>query len=201
MPLPMFLIFGGNIYEHLTMAFDTVPYEVPYLGVTMPIMIVYLLGNVISQYPFLVCWWFCMQFINIKTISSFYLWCFASVNSSDFLAEYFHFFVHSRSEFWLIFFLNNCSRYLCISSVYRLTTECSSLTVTLVLTLRKFGSLVFSLWYFNNPFTVAHWVGTILVFLGTLIFTEIPQKVMSAITPTPVKKEKIDDAKQKKKKN
>ena len=84
-----------------------------------------------------------------------------------------------------------------------MTTECSSLTVTLVLTLRKFGSLVFSLVYFKNPFTVAHWVGTIMVFLGTLIFTEVPQKVVGALSP-PVtdKKEKVvKDEVQKKKAN
>lgn len=70
-------------------------------------------------------------------------------------------------------------RYVCISSVYHLTTESSSLTVTLVITLRKFISLLFSIWYFNNPFTIYHWIGTILVFVGTVIFTELPQKLMS----------------------
>lgn len=68
-------------------------------------------------------------------------------------------------------------RYLCISSVYRLCAECSSLTVTLVITLRKFVSLIFSILYFKNPFTIYHWVGTSLVFAGTVIFTELPQKM------------------------
>lgn len=75
--------------------------------------------------------------------------------------------------------------------------------MTLVLTLRKFGSLVFSLLYFQNPFTVAHWVGTIMVFLGTLVFTEIPQKVMGAFSqPAAAQKEKvIEDKVRQKKKN
>jgi solute carrier family 35 (UDP-xylose/UDP-N-acetylglucosamine transporter), member B4 len=55
--------------------------------------------------------------------------------------------------------------------VFVLTTECSSLTVTLVLTLRKFTSLIISIIYFNNPFTITHWIGTIMVFFGTLLFT------------------------------
>lgn len=75
-------------------------------------------------------------------------------------------------------------RYICISSVYFLTTECSSLTVTLVITLRKFASLLFSILYFSNPFTLYHWVGTLLVFAGTVIFTEIPQKVQQMTAPT-----------------
>jgi len=66
---------------------------------------------------------------------------------------------------------NTLTQYICISAVFILTTECASLTVTLVVTLRKFGSLLFSIWYFNNPFTIHHWLGTILVFSGTLVFS------------------------------
>ncbi|KAF4532658.1 hypothetical protein B566_EDAN009841 [Ephemera danica] len=72
-------------------------------------------------------------------------------------------------------------RYLCISSVYVLTTECSSLTVTLVVTLRKFVSLLFSIVYFQNPFTLVHWIGTLLVFTGTAIFTELVQKIQDLV--------------------
>lgn len=74
---------------------------------------------------------------------------------------------------WLYLLGNVLTQYLCISSVYVLTTECTSLTVTLVVTLRKFVSLLFSIVYFQNPFTTAHWIGTLLVFLGTVIFTEV----------------------------
>jgi UDP-xylose/UDP-N-acetylglucosamine transporter B4 len=57
--------------------------------------------------------------------------------------------------------------------VFSLTSQVSSLHVTLVLTLRKFSSLVFSIFYFGNTFTLTHWVGTTLVFGGTLIFTNV----------------------------
>merc|ERR1711997_1109374 len=66
---------------------------------------------------------------------------------------------------------NTLTQYICISAVFILTTECASLTVTLVITLRKFASLLFSIWYFHNPFTMYHWLGTILVFSGTLVFS------------------------------
>ena len=39
---------------------------------------------------------------------------------------------------------------------------------------RKFLSLLFSIWYFSNPFTPLHWAGTSLVFGGTLLFSDIP---------------------------
>ena len=42
---------------------------------------------------------------------------------------------------------NVLTQYLCISAVFVLTSECASLTVTLVVTLRKFISLLFSIWY------------------------------------------------------
>ncbi|PSN38402.1 UDP-xylose and UDP-N-acetylglucosamine transporter [Blattella germanica] len=78
---------------------------------------------------------------------------------------------------------------LCINSVYVLTSECTSLTVTLVVTLRKFVSLLFSIMYFKNDFTIYHWIGTILVFGGTLIFTEVITKAKAALSPLP--KEKV----------
>ena len=73
---------------------------------------------------------------------------------------------------WLYLAGNVLSQCVCINSVYVLTTECSSLTVTLVVTLRKFVSLLFSIVYFQNEFTAVHWLGTLLVFSGTLLFTQ-----------------------------
>eukprot|EP00096_Caligus_rogercresseyi_P016544 TRINITY_DN9243_c0_g1_i1.p1 TRINITY_DN9243_c0_g1~~TRINITY_DN9243_c0_g1_i1.p1 ORF type:complete len:317 (-),score=52.82 TRINITY_DN9243_c0_g1_i1:12-962(-) len=73
--------------------------------------------------------------------------------------------------FYLI--ANILTQFVCIRSVFLLTSECASLTVTLIITLRKFISILVSIWYFQNPFTVAHWMGAVLVFTGTAIFTEL----------------------------
>ncbi|XP_045123453.1 UDP-xylose and UDP-N-acetylglucosamine transporter-like isoform X5 [Portunus trituberculatus] len=86
---------------------------------------------------------------------------------------------------WLYLLGNTLTQFVCISSVFRLTSECTSLTVTLVLTLRKFLSLLFSIAYFCNPFTVTHWLGTALVFGGTLVFSEVPDKLREAVAPSP----------------
>jgi hypothetical protein len=75
---------------------------------------------------------------------------------------------------WLYLAGNVLAHYMCIRSVFVLASECSSLTVTLVLTLRKFLSLLASLLLFNQTketFTACHWLGTALVFAGTLLFT------------------------------
>lgn len=90
---------------------------------------------------------------------------------------------------WLVLYV--VTQGLCISAVYVLTTECASLVVTLTVTLRKFVSLLFSIIYFRNPFTFGHWFGTLLVFIGTLIFTELLQKTVALVLPKRSPKEKI----------
>ncbi|KAJ2948885.1 hypothetical protein O0L34_g5814 [Tuta absoluta] len=87
-----------------------------------------------------------------------------------------------RQVLWLTLYV--LTQGLCISAVYVLTTECTSLTVTLTVTLRKFVSLLFSIWYFQNPFTLGHWTGTLLVFIGTMIFTELLQKFVALFLPS-----------------
>lgn len=93
-----------------------------------------------------------------------------------------------RQVLYLILYVS--TQGLCISAVYVLTTECASLTVTLTVTLRKFVSLLFSIVYFRNPFTLGHWVGTLLVFIGTMIFTELLQKSVAFFVPTKEEKKK-----------
>ncbi|XP_074104715.1 ER GDP-fucose transporter [Cotesia typhae] len=127
LPLPFFLTLSSNIWDHAQLALKSDPLLIPILGLTAPKSIVYLIGNVLTQY-------------------------------------------------------------MCISSVFVLTTECSSLTVTLVVTLRKFFSLLFSILYFQNSFSIYHWIGTSLVFLGTIIFTEIVPRIHQSISGPKTKK-------------
>jgi len=35
-------------------------------------------------------------------------------------------------------------------------------------------SLIISIFYFGNPFTAAHWIGTACVFAGTILYSDIP---------------------------
>ncbi len=74
---------------------------------------------------------------------------------------------------WAYLICNMLTQYFCIRSVFILTTECPSLIVTLVITLRKFLSLIFSIIYFQNEFTFNHYLGTAAVFLGTFLFSNI----------------------------
>uniref|UniRef100_H2V215 Solute carrier family 35 member B4 n=1 Tax=Takifugu rubripes TaxID=31033 RepID=H2V215_TAKRU len=129
LPLPGFLLLLSDIYNHGVLFSQTTPVAVPVVGLSVPIMWLYLLGNTITQY-------------------------------------------------------------VCIRGVFILTTECTSLTVTLVVTLRKFLSLIFSILYFQNPFTTWHWVGTAVVFLGTLLYTEVWNSVRAALGRPDAKEKK-----------
>ena len=79
--------------------------------------------------------------------------------------------------------------------MFILTSECTSLTVTLVITLRKFLSLIFSVLYFRNPFTVYHWIGSLFTFTGSLLFSGLHVTVMIwlGVMKKEKKKEKVDD--------
>uniref|UniRef100_A0A7S2RDS6 UAA transporter n=1 Tax=Mucochytrium quahogii TaxID=96639 RepID=A0A7S2RDS6_9STRA len=74
---------------------------------------------------------------------------------------------------WLLLFGNIASQLVCISSVYRLTAISSTLTCTMTITIRKFLSIIFSVVYFSNPFSLMHWMGTALVFVGVGLYSGI----------------------------
>ncbi|KAI0229823.1 UDP-xylose and UDP-N-acetylglucosamine transporter [Lamellibrachia satsuma] len=121
LPLPAFLFLSKDIYSHVIIYNQSTPIFLPLLGVAVPKLWLFLIGNTLTQY-------------------------------------------------------------VCIRAVFILTTECTSLSVTLVVTLRKFLSLLFSIVYFSNPFTLYHWLGTAFVFSGTLLFTDAFALISLAFT-------------------
>jgi uncharacterized membrane protein len=72
---------------------------------------------------------------------------------------------------WVILATNVVTQLICITGVYSLTQASDSLTTTLVITLRKFISIMLSVMYFNHSFSTGQYVGTILVFLGIAIYS------------------------------
>ncbi|XP_063545890.1 UDP-xylose and UDP-N-acetylglucosamine transporter-like [Cydia strobilella] len=73
-------------------------------------------------------------------------------------------------ETWLIVTLNIISQFFCTQSVHQLATKESSVTVTFILTLRKFVSLLLSSIVFKNNVTILHVAGTALVAVGTYVY-------------------------------
>jgi len=94
---------------------------------------------------------------------------------------------------WWLMLLNVLTQYICARSVYLLVTEMSSLSVTVVLTLRKFVSLLISIFYFKNPFTMYHWIGAVLVFGGSLLFTGVLQSIYGLCAGRQTEAEKKKD--------
>ncbi|CAG8483986.1 10469_t:CDS:2 [Ambispora gerdemannii] len=72
---------------------------------------------------------------------------------------------------WLYLILNVLTQYVCVSGVHRLNSVSTALTLNLVLNLRKFTSLMISVWYFDNEFTIGMMFGGSLVFLGTFLYS------------------------------
>ncbi|CAO3662148.1 unnamed protein product [Umbelopsis ramanniana] len=75
-------------------------------------------------------------------------------------------------KLWYYLIVDVLTQYVCISGVNRMTAVSTSLTLNLVLNLRKFTSLVISIVYFNNPFDMGAVFGSILVFIGTILYTQ-----------------------------
>ncbi|RAK74923.1 putative UPD-GlcNAc transporter (Mnn2-2) [Aspergillus fijiensis CBS 313.89] len=66
--------------------------------------------------------------------------------------------------------LNALTQYLCIRGVHLLSAKTSSLTVTIVLNIRKLASLLLSIYIFGNSLTPGVIVGALLVFLGGALY-------------------------------
>ncbi|ETN37075.1 uncharacterized protein HMPREF1541_08065 [Cyphellophora europaea CBS 101466] len=77
--------------------------------------------------------------------------------------------------------LNALTQYICINGVNRLSAKSSSLTVSIVLNIRKLASLLLSIWLFGNKLPEGVVVGAALVFLGGGLYA-VPsgQKTISA---------------------
>lgn len=69
---------------------------------------------------------------------------------------------------FIYLFLNTITQLLCVMGVNRLTGRVTSLTVTLILTVRKAVSLLLSVAVYGRQSNAAMWAGAALVFIGTI---------------------------------
>jgi len=99
------------------------------------------------------------------------------------------------SSLYLFLLANVITQYVCISGVFMMTGAAGSLAMTLTISLRKFVSLVLSIVFFRNPFTLRHWIATVLVFGGTLVYSLWPsqQKIKQSNKNENIKKAKKID--------
>ena len=81
--------------------------------------------------------------------------------------------------------LNTLTQYACIVGVFKMTGAAGSLAMTLTISLRKFVSLLLSIVFFRNPFTPRHWLATVLVFGGTLVYSLWPRPAQTKTAASP----------------
>merc|ERR1712039_999080 len=72
---------------------------------------------------------------------------------------------------WLI--LNNISQVICLKGVFRASAALSPLSLTIVLSVRKFLSVGFSILWFGNPWIFLHSVATVLIFGGAFAYSQV----------------------------
>jgi len=90
---------------------------------------------------------------------------------------------------WFALLTNAVTQFVCIMGVHSLSSRTSALTLTLVLTVRKFVSLLLSLYWFENEFETYHWIGAFLVFVGSSSYC-IASRNALIITPAKRKSKK-----------
>ena len=76
----------------------------------------------------------------------------------------------SLTWMWFNVWGNLITQYICIRGVFLLMSTSGPVTTTMVLTVRKFISLFISIAFFDNRWTMAHWIGTSLVFGGAFVY-------------------------------
>ena len=85
--------------------------------------------------------------------------------------------------------VNLITQFVCIKGVYILVARTSSLATTVILSCRKFASIVFNVYIFKTVFTPWHYVGTLMVIAGSLLY---------ATSKRPVSSTRSDDEEKKK---
>ncbi|KAI9471301.1 UDP-xylose and UDP-N-acetylglucosamine transporter, partial [Coemansia mojavensis] len=73
---------------------------------------------------------------------------------------------------WISLLVNVLSQWACASGVHRMTSISTSLTLNVVLNVRKLVSLVISVLLFKNPITASMMGGCLLVFAGTFAYSK-----------------------------
>jgi len=75
-----------------------------------------------------------------------------------------------RAVFFI--FLNNVCQTICIKGVFRLSAFYAPLTVNVTLSVRKFLSVIVSILWFGNPWTMLHSVATLAIFGGAFAYSQ-----------------------------
>lgn len=94
-------------------------------------------------------------------------------------------YIYPMTWMWFNVLGNLVTQYICVRGVYLLVSTNGPVTTTMILTVRKFLSLIISITMFGNVWTLNHWMGTVCVFGGALVYA-----LLGGVTQQPPKKSK-----------
>lgn len=81
---------------------------------------------------------------------------------------------------FLYLIANGLTQYVCVRGVNNLAGNATALTVSIVLNIRKFVSLLLSIYLFGNSLSVGTMVGTLLVFIGASLYSYSSSRPVAA---------------------
>lgn len=81
------------------------------------------------------------------------------------------FFETQISKAFLYLIANGLTQYVCVRGVNNLAGNATALTVSIVLNVRKFVSLLLSIYIFGNQLSVGTIIGTLFVFVGASLYS------------------------------
>lgn len=89
------------------------------------------------------------------------------------------------AELYVPIVVNVLTQYVCIRGIFILVESTSAFTLTFVITLRKFMSLLFSVFWFGHAerFTAAEWIWTLVTFFGASIYVFAPKPKPAPTSP------------------
>lgn len=76
---------------------------------------------------------------------------------------------------WIV--LGGCAQTVCLKGVFKTSAVVSPLTLTIVLAVRKFLTVTFSVLWFDNPWSHWHSVAVLLIFGGVFAYSQAPDPV------------------------
>lgn len=60
----------------------------------------------------------------------------------------------------------------CVCGVYMISHQNGTLTATFTITLRKFFSILFNVWYFEHSFMWNHWLSVVVIMIGSILYNK-----------------------------
>ncbi|KAG8865212.1 golgi uridine diphosphate-N- acetylglucosamine transporter [Tulasnella sp. 330] len=164
--LPMFSFVGRDLMNQLAIANASPNIELSarsLIAATTPAMsslyFTPVASPILTPYPH--------KYPDITSVRTILHWLFTkAIEWLDFLPTV------SIPSFWVPLAVNVVTQFFCASGVNRLTSRASSLTVTLVLVVRKAVSLGISVLFVQErPGDVWLWAGAVLVLVGSLTYS------------------------------